>query len=632
MLESIRQNVRHPYIQALLGMVILVFILFFGWSASTQKPKYLAKVNGDTVDQREYQRVYEGLTKIYQDALGPAASPEQLRQMGLGRRALDQLIDELLLMQEADRQSLKVTKAEVEAAIAAIPAFQSPGGGFELKRYELVLQQNRLTPAEFEGMKERELLLDKVQQSIRAQAKVTDDEVRKEYDARNTKITVEYVSYDPASLQATVPVTEKELRAAYEARKESFRTPEKRVARYALFTPEAHASDVKVTDEEVAKEFASGGAQATEKESVRARHILVKLAAGAKPDEEAKVRAKAESVLKEAKAGKDFATLAKKYSEDPGSKEKGGDLGAFERGQMVPAFEEAAFALKPGQLSDLVKTQFGFHVIKVEEHRGGGVRTLEQARPALEAAVRKRKALEAAYRAADQALIALEDKKETWEALAKKVPVSTSAPVARGGAVEGVAKPRELVNLLFTLDPTKPGNLLESDKGTYLIAVEKVVPSAIAPFEEVKEQVEAGYRQAESKKLAEKKAADFLESAKKGGWDAAAKAAGVKPEATEPVTLRGAPPAKLAWTPELRDAAFALTAPGALGPKPFEVQGKIYAFRVATRTPADPAGLGAQKEKLATELLPAKQNEALQEKLKNLKAVAKIKINEELLM
>jgi parvulin-like peptidyl-prolyl isomerase len=164
------------------------------------------------------------------------------------------------------------------------------------------------------------------------------------------------------------------------------------------------------------------------------------------------------------------------------------------------------------------------------------------------------------------------------------------------------------------------------------VAVEKVLPSAIPPFEEVKARVEAKYRETESKKLAEKKAAEFLEVAKKSGWDAALKAAGAKSETTGAVAKKGPPPAKLAWTPELRDAAFALTTVGAIGAKAFPVQEKVYVFRLAARTPADPAGFAAQKEKLTAELLPVKQNEVLQEMLKKLKAEAKIKINDEMLM
>lgn len=631
MLESIRQNVRHPYIQALLGMVILVFILFFGWGARSQKPAYLATVNGDTVDYREYQRAYEGLSRIYQEAFGAEASPEKMRQLGLGRRALDQLIDDLLLTQEADRRDLKVTKADVQASIAAVPAFQSQGT-FELKRYELVLQQNRLTPAEFEALKEKELLLDKVRKAVQAGAKVADDEVKKEYEDRNTKIDVEYVAFDPAGLRQAVPVTEKDLKAAYDAQKESYRLPERRTARYVLFPAEDYVAQVKVSDEEIARAYEGAGAQNVEKEAVRARHILLKLPATAGRDEEAAVKKKAEALLREAKTTKDFGALAAKYSEDPGSKAKGGDLGYFEKGQMVPEFEAAAFALKPGAVSDLVKTSFGFHILKVEDHRQGGVKPLDQAKAAIEVALKKRKALEEAYKAADRALIALEDRKDAWENLAKKHAVNTSAPLARGEGFEGVPKPREFSNLLFTLDPAKPGNLLEADQGTYLVSVEKVVPSAIAPFDEVKTKVEAKFREAEAKKLAEKKAADFVEAAKKVGWDGALKAAGAKSETTGPVAKKGAPPPKLAWTPEFRDAAFALTTMGTLGPKPFSVQGKAYAFRLASRTPADPAAFASQKDKLAAELLPAKQTAVLDETLKKLKASAKIKINEEMLM
>jgi peptidyl-prolyl cis-trans isomerase D len=631
MLDIIRKNVRHPYIQALLGMVILVFILFFGWSVSSQKATYVAKVNGDAVDYRAYQRAYDGMMKVYQEAFGAQASPEKLRQLGLGRRALDQLIDQILLMQEADRRDLKVTDEELQAAIQAVPVFQDQGR-FVRERYLRVLEANRITPQEYEAEKRRELLLGKVEQSIRAEAKVADQDVRKEYEERNTKVDVEFVALDPAALKQTLKPTEAELRAYFDAHKESFRTPEKRIARYARFGPEAYLSSVKVSDQELAQEFATRAEQFAEKEAVKARHILLKVEPGAKPEDEAKVRKKAEAVLKEARATKDFGALAKKYSEDPGSKDKGGDLGFFERGQMVPEFERAAFALKPGQVSDLVKTSFGYHIIRVEEHRQGGEKKLEDVKPQIEAEIKTRKALEEAYKAADRALMDVEDHKETWEGLKKKVPVETSAPVAKGEPVPGVAKPVEFSNQLFALDPTKAGQLLETEKGTYVVSVDKVLPPAIPPFEEVRARVDAEYREAEANKLAEKKASEFIEAAKKSGWDAAVKAAGVKPEKTGEFAKKGGALPKVGWSTEIRDAVFALPAVGVVADKPRVANGKVYVLRLAAKTPADPAGFEAQKEALRAQLLPSKQSEVVQEAVKKLRSEAKIKINEDLLI
>ena len=631
MLDRIRRNVRHPYIQVLLGMVILVFILFFGWSMSSQKPTYVAKVNGDSIDYRAYQQAYNGLMRIYQEAFGNTLSPEKMREMELGRRALDQLIDQTLLMQEARRRSLKATDEDLEAAIQAVPVFQDQGR-FDKKRYLQVLENNRITPLEFEQSKRQELLLGKVEQSIRAEATVTDAEVKKEYEARNTKIDLEFVTFDPAALRGAVKPAEKDLQDYYEANKESFRTAEKRVARYVLFRPEPHLSKVAATPDDVQKEYNLRLDQFTVKETVRAQHILFRVPPDATPDEVAKIREKAEAVRKEIQGGKDFAAMAKKYSEDPGSKDRGGELGYFQRGQMVPEFDSAAFSLKAGEVSEPVKTAFGFHLIRVEDRREPRQKPLEEVRGELEAELKRRKALEAAYSEADNVLMALEDKKETWDSLAKELSVSTAAPVARDGAVEGVSKGREFVEMLFSLDPAKAGNLLETEQGTYLIAVAQTIPASIPALDQIRAEVEARVREAQAKKLAEQKAGEFLEAAKKNGWDAAVKAGGAKVETTGPFPEKGGQIPKIGGSPELRDAALALKNVQELAPKPFETGGKYYAFRLRSKTPADPAGFEADKEKLKGELLPVKEEEKLQETLKRLRGEAKIKINEELLI
>jgi len=631
MLEQIRRNVRHPYIQVLLGLIILVFILFFGWSMRSEKPNYVAKVNGTTIEYRTYQQAYQGLLRVYQDAFKGDLTAARIRELGLGRRALDQLVDRTLLAQEAERRGLEVGDQELQASIEAVPVFQD-SGSFDKERYLRVLQANRMSPLEFETSRKLELLLQKVENAIRQEATVTDAEVKQEFLDRNTKIRLDFVTVNPAVLEADVKPTDEQLREFYEAEGEAFRVPAKRSARYVLFAPAEFEAGVTVSDQEVRDEYGWRAEEFAVREAVHARHILLRLDPAATPEEDARVKARAEKIRQEIQGGKSFAEVAKKVSEDPGSKDKGGDLGYFERGQMVPEFEEAAFSLEPGQVSEPVKTSFGYHLIQVEDHRQAREKPFEEVKDEIAADIRRRKALEETYAAADNVLMDLEDGKVQWESLQDTRGIQRTPLVAQGEVVPGVEKPEEFADALFSLDPTKPGALLESKAGTYLIAVEREEPSKIPELDEVREQVAARFRKTEAKRLAQEKARTLAETAVAEGWETALKQAGLTSQTTDPFTRKGGAVPKIGWAPALKEAAAQLTEVGAVAPDPQEVNGTYYVVRLADRQEADLSQLDAEREKLRAELMPAKQEAHFKDFLENLRKSSEIRINESLLL
>ncbi|MEW6487732.1 MAG: SurA N-terminal domain-containing protein [Thermodesulfobacteriota bacterium] len=630
MLAQIRRNVRHPYIQVLLGLIILVFILFFGWGMESQKPTYVAKVNGDTIDYRSYQEAYNGLVSLYQEAFRGDLTGDRIRELGLGRRAVDQLVDRTLLTQEAGRRRLKVTESELQAAIAGVPVFQE-GGAFRKETYLRVLDANRLSPLEYETAKRRELLLQKVEAAIRAEAAVSEADVEQEFRDRNTRITLEHVAVDPELLEAGIRPDPSQLEEFYGAEAESFRVPEKRAARYLLFRPEDYEASVPVTRQEAEDEYRWRAAEFAVAEAVRARHLLLQVEPGAGPEDEARIRDRAEALRREVLAGASFAQLAQRHSEDPGSKEQGGDLGFFERGLMVPAFEEAAFSLEPLSVSEPVRSPFGYHLIWVEERRPARQAPFEEVEETLTADIRRRKALEEAYAAADNLLMDLEDRKTTWDALRAAQPVRRTEALARDTLPADVGRPAEFVAALFALGPDRPGVLLETPAGTYLLAVESVEPSAVPPLDAVREQVAARFRKAEARRMAQARAKEFLAAAADKGWDAGVKSFGLAPQQTEAFARKGGAVPGLGWAPALKEAAFAVTEVGGLAAEPHEVNGKFYAFRVAARTEPDLAQLATDRERLRAELLPGKQEEYLQTYLDTLRSRAKIEINDALL-
>ncbi len=630
MLDKIRRNVRHPYIQVLLGLIILVFVLFFGWGIESQKPNYVAKVNSDTIEYRPYQEAYSGLVRLYQEAFQGDLSGDRLRELQLGRRALDQLVDRTLLMQEASRRRLRVTEAELQAAIEAVSVFQD-AGAFRKDLYLRVLDANRLSPLEYETSKRNEMLLQKVEAAIRAEAAVTDADVEQEFLDRNTRIALEYASVSPENLAAEVKPTAAQLEEFYHAEAESFRVPERRSARYVLFRPEDYLAAVAVSEQEAEDEYRWRSPEFAVTEAVRARHLLLRVDPTADSEEEGRVRSQAEELRRAVLDGADFADLARKSSEDPGSKDQGGDLGYFERGQMVPEFEAAAFSAESGTVSEPVRTAFGYHLILVEDRREARQPPFDEVAEALTAEIRRRKALEEAYAAADNLLMDLEDGKSTWEEVGASHSVQTTEPLTRGDAPGDVERPAEFSAALFDLLPDRPGVLLESRGGTYLLAVEAVQPSAVPPLDAVRDRVAARFRTAEGLRLAEARARDFLAAASAKGWDEALQSFGLTAHRTAPFPKKGGAVPGLGWAPSLKEAAFAIPEVGGVAAEPSEVNGTFYAFRVAERIDADPASLDADRERLQAELLPAKQEDYLQRYLEALRANAKIVVNEALL-
>src|SRR5258708_12929968 len=188
-------------------------------------------------------------------------------------------------------------------------------------------------------------------------------ELQDEFRYKNEKVKLDYALIKPEDLEGKITPDEAEIRAAYEKNKSKYQVPERRVARYALVDVNQIRQNVQVSDDMLKVQYQANIQHYQVPNPLHVDHILF-MTVGKTDAEVEEIKKKAEDVLKQAKKGRKFDELAKKYSEDPGSKEKGGDLGWITQGQTVPEFEKTAFSLNPGQISDLVKTQYGFHIIK----------------------------------------------------------------------------------------------------------------------------------------------------------------------------------------------------------------------------------------------------------------------------
>lgn len=520
MLDTIRRA-QPAIIKGVLGAVVLAFVatifLDWGWQRSGRPDAHVATVGGEGVSLHEFQMTYTNLTDFYRRLYQDRFTEDFARTLNLKQQALDTLVQRKLLLREAKRQGLMVSDAELIEKVQTYPVFQV-NGHFDHSRYLQVLRLSRLTPGDFEQNQREDLLLEKLEHLIKDGVQVTEAEVKQTFIHDKEQVNVEYIRVDPAQFVPQVEMSDADLSTYYQEHLERFRKPEQTRLGYVVVDPEWFAALVEMTDGQLAQYYEQHKEEFRREEQVRARHILFKLAQQAGAEEEARRRGEAETTLQRIQAGEDFAALASQLSEDPVSAQQGGDLGFFKRGEMVKPFEETAFGLKPGVVSDPVRTDFGYHLIKVEEMQEAGYEPFEAVRTELRTRLAReevRRLAEAKAQAVYDAMVAAGSEWKTAVQALELVPRETPF-IAQGEVVEGIDNSTAFMRVAFALQdgevsrPTLIGNQY---------VVEKLLErkaSHIPPFEEVKDAVRDALVRERSHALARQKADEWLTEVQAG--------------------------------------------------------------------------------------------------------------------
>jgi peptidyl-prolyl cis-trans isomerase D len=359
-----RKHATSWLIKIILGAISIVFVLWGVGSWTSQRSGRVATVNGEGITLDEYRTTYKRLIDQVRRNFGNNLNDELLESLQLSKKALDQLVDKKLLLQAAEELDLRVSDEELSRSIKGIKAFQE-AGVFNSRRYQIVLGRNNLSPEDFEASQRDMLLIQKINDLITASVKVSDAEALQWYKWNNASVNLEFVLVEPGRYK-DVTVSTQEINDYFNAHKEAYKTKPKIKVRYVKFDPQKYVSAVEVSEDEIRDYYDEHLDEFETPKTVEARHILIKVPADATPEKVAAARARIEKILKMAREGQDFARLAKKFSEGP-SKDKGGYLGTFRRETMVQPFADKAFSLKAGEVSDPVRTDFGWHIIKVEK-------------------------------------------------------------------------------------------------------------------------------------------------------------------------------------------------------------------------------------------------------------------------
>ncbi len=394
MLDRMRRH--KGWLKWSLALVVLTFVVFYipdflTTSTGAAPSEVLADVDGEPITVGQFTRRYNAQVAAYRNAYGGQMNDALLKQLGIDRQILQQLVDEEAMVAESRKQGITVSDIEIRERILALPGFQENGRFIGEQRYRSLLQMQNppMTTAEFERSLRRALQIEKLRNAITGWMSVNDADVAAEYRRRNEKVKLDVVIVTPEAFKDQVSVTDAELNAYFEKSKDKYRIGERRRIKYAIVNVDQVRQTIKVPDADLQAFYNQNIQQYQTPAQVRASHILLKL----EGKDEKQVQALAEDVAKKAKApGADFAALAKQYSEDDSNNSNGGDLDYFGRGRMVAEFEQAAFAMKAGEISNPVKTAFGFHIIKVVDNKPDTTRPLAEVRTELEEQLKWQKA------------------------------------------------------------------------------------------------------------------------------------------------------------------------------------------------------------------------------------------------
>ncbi len=634
MLDSMRRH--KAWLKWSLALVVLAFIVFYipdflqtGDPSGATPGGAVARVDDRVISAADFTRVYNTQVQAYRSAYGGNLNTQLLKQLGLDRQILQQLIDEEAATAEAERLGLTASDAEVRERIVAMPVFQENGQFVGEARYKAVLRMQRppLTHQEFEENIRRSIVLDKLRVALTDWVTVSDQEVDQEYRRRNEKVKLQLLALTADRFREGVTAADAELAAYFDANKEEFRIGERRKVKYAVIDVQQVRERVTVTPQDAERFYNQNIEQYSTPEQVRARHILLKT----EGKDEAAVRAAAERVLAEVRApGADFAALATKYSEDEASKARGGDLDFFSRGRMVPEFEQVAFVLEPGAVSDLVKTPFGFHVIQVTEKRAPATRPLDEVR---EQIVEQIKWERAQTQASDLAARLSGQIKTTADlervAPANSLTVQESAPFTRDEPVPGLAPSPEVSAAAFELEPGQASEALRTASGYALIAVTGREESRVPALDEVKEKVREAVVTQKAVAAARQKAAELAATLKGAAdFEAAAKAAGFEAKTTD-LVARGTALPDIGVSLPVENAVFGLAA-GATSDV-ITTRSAAVVARVTERTDVTAEQVAAARESLRAELLNERRARFFSSYMIKAKQRMKISIDREVL-
>ena len=375
MLGYLRENTGNWIIKFFLGIIVIVFVFLGVGSFGSKRNDSVATINDESITIKEYQQAYKMLVDQMRARFGKNLNDDILKALNVKQQAIDSLIDERLVLSEAQKLGITVSEKELQQSLLSIKAFQKDEL-FNLEQYKRVLSLNSLTPETFERSQINVLRQQKIRNMLFSAINVSDLEVNNWYLFQNTKTAVDYLMFAPGDYTDIQPDAEL-IKKYYTENRENYKSEPKVQTMYLEFSPEDYKDKVAISDVLIKEYYQEHIEEFKTPQKIEARHILIKVKEDAEKEEVAKTEKQAMDIYEMAVKDQDFGELAKKYSQGP-SKETGGYLGTFEKKAMVKPFADKAFSMETGEISKPVRTMFGWHIIKLVNKFEASTKTLDQ--------------------------------------------------------------------------------------------------------------------------------------------------------------------------------------------------------------------------------------------------------------
>jgi peptidyl-prolyl cis-trans isomerase D len=622
MLDFLRQQIKSPIFQAIIIIIVLVFLFWVPQMGSGNNRDSVAVVNGEPISFSSFTRDYNQMVDRLREQFQGNLPSDFVEKFGVKNQVLQRLIRDELLLQGATKMGIHVSNWEIQEQIKHQEYFLTDGV-FDKKKYNDLLAQNNLSAKKYEASQRVAILRHKATQALSIFAVLTEWETTTRFQYYLNEIKLNYGILTPELFKDQVDLNEDKISEYFDTHKDNYKTAPEIKLSYLSFSLADAMAKIDIKDEAVKKYYEINKAEYSKPEQRKARHILLETDGS----NDAAQKTKAEEILQKLKNGGDFAALAKEFSADPSSRNNGGELGLFSKGQMVPAFEKSVFTLQKNQISDPVKTRFGYHIIQLLEIHPAQVTPLAEVKASIIATIKKDQAKGKAFEEAGTA----------YEKIFQAGSLATYAQQENISLQETdfftqdqpAAPFKNRVQLLakaFQLKKGELSSMIESHDGYYILYVTDRIEPKIPELETVRDAVVQDFTTAEATIIAKNTATAILTVAKEEGLEAALSAKNIEMKTSPWFSRRQSSTSNL--PDNITMAGFSLSSANQYPEKVLVHNNKFYVIGFADLKVTQ-ASNKSQAEMFKNALRQEKQTKILNSWLDHLQDTSTIKINKE---